>query len=77
MWSLLDEEVRRQAMERAEALVSAHITAGFREIHFEAHSADCQRAEALTARVEDHCAVLKVGPGLTARATPTHHKEYL
>ncbi|MFG3132807.1 D-tagatose-bisphosphate aldolase, class II, non-catalytic subunit [Streptomyces tendae] len=32
---------------------------------FEAHSTDYQTAEALTALVEDHWAVLKVGPGLT------------
>ncbi|WP_329459072.1 D-tagatose-bisphosphate aldolase, class II, non-catalytic subunit [Streptomyces sp. NBC_01497] len=32
---------------------------------FEAHSTDYQRPEALTALVEDHWAVLKVGPGLT------------
>jgi D-tagatose-1,6-bisphosphate aldolase subunit GatZ/KbaZ len=32
---------------------------------FEAHSTDYQTVEALTALVEDHWAVLKVGPGLT------------
>ncbi|MFE2672346.1 D-tagatose-bisphosphate aldolase, class II, non-catalytic subunit [Streptomyces hygroscopicus] len=32
---------------------------------FEAHSTDYQTAEALAALVEDHWAVLKVGPGLT------------
>jgi len=32
---------------------------------FEAHSTDYQTLEALTALVEDHWAVLKVGPGLT------------
>jgi D-tagatose-1,6-bisphosphate aldolase subunit GatZ/KbaZ len=32
---------------------------------FEAHSTDYQTIEALTALVEDHWAVLKVGPGLT------------
>ncbi|MCG0284557.1 D-tagatose-bisphosphate aldolase, class II, non-catalytic subunit [Streptomyces sp. PSAA01] len=32
---------------------------------YEAHSTDYQTAEALTALVEDHWAVLKVGPGLT------------
>jgi D-tagatose-1,6-bisphosphate aldolase subunit GatZ/KbaZ len=32
---------------------------------FEAHSTDYQSVEALTALVEDHWAVLKVGPGLT------------
>jgi D-tagatose-1,6-bisphosphate aldolase subunit GatZ/KbaZ len=32
---------------------------------FEAHSTDYQSAEALTALVADHWAVLKVGPGLT------------
>ncbi|MFD1723049.1 D-tagatose-bisphosphate aldolase, class II, non-catalytic subunit [Amnibacterium endophyticum] len=32
---------------------------------FEAHSTDYQLTEALTALVEDHWAVLKVGPGLT------------
>ncbi|MFI6450561.1 D-tagatose-bisphosphate aldolase, class II, non-catalytic subunit [Streptosporangium amethystogenes] len=32
---------------------------------FEAHSTDYQLAEALTALVKDHWAVLKVGPGLT------------
>jgi len=32
---------------------------------FEAHSTDYQTVEGLTALVEDHWAVLKVGPGLT------------
>jgi D-tagatose-1,6-bisphosphate aldolase subunit GatZ/KbaZ len=35
------------------------------EMVFEAHSTDYQTVEALTALVQDHWAVLKVGPGLT------------
>jgi D-tagatose-1,6-bisphosphate aldolase subunit GatZ/KbaZ len=36
-----------------------------RDLVFEAHSTDYQTVERLTALVEDHWAVLKVGPGLT------------
>ncbi|HEY3437729.1 MAG TPA: D-tagatose-bisphosphate aldolase, class II, non-catalytic subunit [Actinotalea sp.] len=36
-----------------------------RDLVFEAHSTDYQTAERLAALVEDHWAVLKVGPGLT------------
>jgi len=42
---------------------------------FEAHSTDYQTVEALTALVEDHWAVLKVGPELIADADRSHLPE--
>ena len=42
-----------------------HVLDGEPNMVFEAHSTDYQTVENLTALVEDHWAVLKVGPGLT------------
>jgi D-tagatose-1,6-bisphosphate aldolase subunit GatZ/KbaZ len=42
-----------------------HVLDGEPDMVFEAHSTDYQTVENLTALVEDHWAVLKVGPGLT------------
>jgi D-tagatose-1,6-bisphosphate aldolase subunit GatZ/KbaZ len=50
---------------RAGAAGLSHVLDGEPDMVFEAHSTDYQTVRALSALVEDHWAVLKVGPGLT------------
>ena len=53
------------AYERAKAVDLSAALDGQSHIVFEAHSTDYQTAGALKALVEDHFAILKVGPGVT------------
>ena len=47
------------------AIGLSHFIRGYDHLVFEAHSTDYQTPEALRQMVEDHFAILKVGPGLT------------
>ena len=51
--------------DRAAAVSLTHFIEGVKGIVFEAHSTDYQTREALRQLVQDHYAILKVGPGLT------------
>lgn len=51
--------------DRAGTAELRHVVDGEPDLVFEAHSTDYQTIDRLTALVEDHWAVLKVGPGLT------------
>ncbi len=51
--------------DRAKAAALSHAMDGQPHVVFEAHSTDYQTPRALKALVEDHFAILKVGPGVT------------
>jgi len=62
-WNLGDSSLI--AYERENAAALSRFVEGYDHLIFEAHSTDYQSPEALRQMVEDHFAILKVGPALT------------